>query len=54
MTINDNAKVDVDPSNNAVALVGNLSSPVFGRSTGLMGGGQGGIRRLDVKLQFDF
>lgn len=33
---------------------GNLSSPVFGRSTGLMGGGQGGNRRLDLKLQFDF
>jgi hypothetical protein len=34
---------------------GNLSSPVFGRSTGLVGGGQGGNnRRLDLKLQFDF
>lgn len=33
---------------------GNLSSLAFGRSTGLMGGGQGGNRRLDLKLQFDF
>jgi hypothetical protein len=33
---------------------GNLSSPLFGRSTGLVGGGNGGNRRLDLQLRFDF
>jgi hypothetical protein len=33
---------------------GNLSSPLFGTSTALTGGGQGSVRRLDLQLRFDF
>jgi hypothetical protein len=31
-----------------------LDRPAFGRSTGLMGGGQGGNRRFDLQLRYDF
>jgi hypothetical protein len=33
---------------------GNMSSPLFSHSTGLVGGGNGGNRRLDLQLRFDF
>jgi hypothetical protein len=33
---------------------GNLTSPLFGHSAGLAGGGNGGNRRLDLQLRFDF
>ena len=33
---------------------GNLSSALFGQTTALVGGGQGGARRLDLQVRFDF
>jgi hypothetical protein len=39
---------------NLGAPSGNLSSLLFGQSTGLAGGGQGGVRRLDLQVRFDF
>jgi hypothetical protein len=33
---------------------GNLSSPLFGHSTALLGGRSGGNRRLDLQVRFDF
>ena len=38
---------------NYAAPNGNLSSPLFGRSTTLAGG-NGGIRRLDLQVRFEF
>jgi len=32
---------------------GNLSSALFGQTTALVGGGQGGARRLDLQVRFD-
>jgi hypothetical protein len=39
---------------NLAAPDGNLSSTLFGQSTGVSGGQSGGIRRLDLQVRFDF
>jgi hypothetical protein len=53
LTFSVNARNVINHANFNVPT-GNLSSSLFGYSTGVMGGGQGGVRRLDLQVRFDF